>query len=313
MLRGLHVPAAQGVVGRLVEQPQQEPGGEQPHAGLLHVLPVQQALVYRVQNFLVGAAAVYVAAVLQGQLHRLLRPGGDLVVAVEIRHSPAVRDEMPPEAPLLPQDFLQRGAAAAGLPVGAVVGAHHGLHPGFLHAGLKGGEVGLLHVLLAGFGVEAVAQRLGAGVHGKVFCAGGPQQVLPVALQALDKAHPQPGGELRVLAVGLLAPAPAGVTEDVYIGGPEGEPLVDVPVPTGGGLVVFGPALDADGPAHLLHGGGVEGGGHADGLGEHGGHPGPGHPVEGLVPPVVGWHPPAGGWQGRRTAAGRPAPPASFG
>ena len=42
--------------------------------------------------------------------------------------------------------------------------------------------------------------------------------------------------------------------------------------------------------AQFFHQLGIEGGGHADGLGIHGGHAGAGHAVERFVPPVVGGH-----------------------
>ena len=295
---GLHIQPAQGVVLGLVKQAQHKAGGEQPHAGPGDEPGVQHTLGHRAEDLLVGAAAVQVAAVFQRQADRFLRPGGDLVVAVEVRHRPAVRDEMPGKAPVPAQDLLQSGAGAADFAVGAVVGAHDRLHPAFPHAGFKGGQVGFLHIPGGGPGVKAVAQRLRPRVDRKMLGAGGGQQVLPLPLDAPDEAHRQPGGEGGVLAVGFLAAAPAGVPEDVHVGRPEGQPLVDVPVAAGAGLVVLGPAFQPDHPADPLHQFRVEGGPQPDGLGEHGGHPRPGHAVQRFVPPVVGRHPQPG--DGRR-------------
>ena len=68
---------------------------------------------------------------------------------------------------------------------------------------------------------------------GKVLGAGGGFQIFAVALEAPDIGLAQLGGEVGVLAVGLMASAPAGVPEDVDIGGPEGQSLIDIPVALG--------------------------------------------------------------------------------
>ena len=131
------------------------------------------------------------------------------------------------EAPALTQDINQQGLGAAGsLAVDAVVRAHEGLNIGFLHRSLEGWQVGLPHVLLVGNGVELMTDGLGAGVHREVLGAGSDLQVLAVALQALDEANTQAGGQVGILTVGLVAAAPAGVTEDVDIGAPHAEALI---------------------------------------------------------------------------------------
>ena len=206
------------------------------------------------------------------------------------------------EAPLAPKELHhQRLAAAAGLAVGAVVCAHDGLHLRVLHQGLKGGKVGFLHVLGGSGGVEGVPEPLRAGMHGKVLGAGGSLHGVPVALQAPDVGLAQLRSEEGILAVGLVAAAPAGIAEDVDVGRPEGQALVDVPVAVAGGGVVLGAALGGGHVAQLLHQRGVEGGSHADGLGPHGSGARPGHPVERLVPPVVRGH--AQPVNGRRVVA----------
>ena len=208
---------------------------------------------------------------------------------MEVPDGPAVGGEVALEAPLAPQELHhQRLTAAAGLAVGAVVCAHDGLHLRVLHQGLEGGEVGFLHVLGGSHGVELMPEALRAGMHGEVLGAGGGLHGFPVALQAPDVGLAQLRGEEGILAVGLVAAAPAGIAEDVDVGRPEGQPLVDVPVAVAGGGVVLGAALGGGHIAQLLHQGGVEGSGHADGLGPHGSRAGAGHAVERLVPPVVG-------------------------
>ena len=206
---------------------------------------------------------------------------------MEIADRPAVGHEVALEAPFPAQDLLQGMAAAAGLAVGAVVGAHHGLHPR-VHQRVEGGQVGLGHVLPAGHGVEVVAQRLRAGVHREVLGAGGGLHRFALALQALHIARAQPAGQQRVLAIGLVAPAPAGVAEDVHVRGPEGQALVDVPVAVLRRGVVLRAALGGGDVAQPLHQRRVKAGGDADGLGKGRGRAGAGHAVQRFVPPVVG-------------------------
>ena len=203
------------------------------------------------------------------------------------------------EAPLFPEDVHQQRLGAAGrLAVDAVVRAHNGLHMGLLHRRFKGGQIGFLHVLGGGLRVELVADGLGAGVHGKVLGAGSGLDILAVALHAFDKAHAQAGGQVGILAIGFMAAAPAGIAEDVDVGAPQGQALVDVPVALGGLAVVLGAGFGGNNLRHLAVEILVKNGRHTDGLGEHRGRAGTGHAVERFVPPVVGRHAQAG--NGRR-------------
>ena len=177
--------------------------------------------------------------------------------------------------------------AAGGLAVHAVVGAHDGLHLRLGDELAEGVEIRLVEILRGDLGVELVAQVFRPGVDGEVLGAGGGPEILPVPLQPPDEGAAQPGGEVRVLSPGLVASAPPGIPEDVHVGGPEGEPLVDVPVAHGGLGVVLGASLGADDLRDALHRLFVPHGRKADGLGEHGGRTRPGHAVERLVPPVV--------------------------
>ena len=288
VLRALHRVIGDAVkFAALAQYAQHIAAGEQPDGGAADVRLGDHALCVGGHDELVGTAAVDIAAILQRQGDGLLGAGGDLVVLVEVAHGPAVGHEVALKPPVLPQNLLERGAAAAGLAVGAVVGAHHRLHPG-VHQRVEGGQIGLGHVLFGGPGVKFVSQRLRPGVDGEVLGAGRGLHHLAVPLEALHVGRAQLGGEEGVLAVGLVAPAPAGVAEDVHVGGPEGQPLVDVPIAVGRGGVVLGPALgggDVAQPPGQLR---VEPRRDADGLGIAGGHARPGHAVQRLVPPVVG-------------------------
>ena len=103
------------------------------------------------------------------------------------------------KAPFLAQDLLEQSeTGAAGLAVGAVVGAHDGVGAGLLHAGLEGGEVGLGHV--AGRG-----DRLEIGIHHATASSS--------ARRALSMSGPPiPIAESRRPAVARSAPSIAEVS-----------------------------------------------------------------------------------------------------
>ncbi len=273
----------------LAQNAQQIPGGKQPLRRRGDLLLRDQPLPDRSEDAPVAVPAVEVAAVLQRQGHGLGGGVGDHMPLVEIPDGPAVRYHVAPEPPFAPQEIRQEGSAsAAGFAVGAVIGPHDRLHARVYHAGLKGGQVGLRHILGGGLGVEAVAEILRAAVDGEMLGAGGGLHNRPVPLEAPDVGRAQPGGQIGVLAVRLMPPSPAGVPEDIDIGGPEGQTLEDVPVLLCGIGVVFRPPLRSSHVPQLFQQLIVKHGRKANGLREAGGRPSPGHAVEGLVPPVVG-------------------------
>ena len=126
-------------------------------------------------------------------------------------------------------------------------------------------------------------------VHGKVLGAGVGLEDIGVrrALQAAHHRHTQLAGEVRVFAVGLHAAAPAGIPEDIDVGRPERKALVPAHVAAFHGLAVLDAGFVAHGGKHLVHQGLVKGGRHGNGHREHRGLAVAGHPVQGLVPPVV--------------------------
>ena len=97
-------------------------------------------------------------------------------------------------------------------------------------------------------------------------------------------------GEVRIFAVGLHAAAPARVAEEVDVGRPEGEALIDVALAAADEFVVLGAGFIGDGGGDAEDEVLVPRGGEADGFGENGGASGAGDAVEALVPPVVGRH-----------------------
>ena len=69
-------------------------------------------------------------------------------------------------------------------------------------------------------------------MHGEVLGRGDHAIVVRiVALHAGNEGHAHAAGEERILAVGLLAAAPARIAEDVNVGCPEVEAFQDVAMP----------------------------------------------------------------------------------
>ena len=272
-----------------VQHAQTIPGGEQAHAGTGDVFFGDQAFLIGFHHVQVGVAAVHIAAVLDGHGSGFGCGIGDHVTGVEVPHGPAVADHMAFKAPFFAEDVQKQClATAAGFAIGAVIGAHDGFHVGFLHQRFESGQVGFPHVFFVGNGIKFVTDGFGAGMHGIVLGAGSQLQVFTVALQALDERHAQTTGEVGIFAVGFMAAAPAGITEDVDVGGPVGQALIDVPVAVGGVGIVLGAAFVGDDLGNFVQRFIVEHGGHADGLREHGGGTGTGYAVEAFVPPIVG-------------------------
>ena len=195
---------------------------------------------------------------------------------------------MPFKAPFAAQLAHQHVACAAGLAVRAVVSAHHGLDLCLPYQRPEGGEVGLFQILPGGDGIEVVAQRLRPAVYREMLGAGRCAQGFAVPLQAADKGFAEPRGQIGVLAVGLMPAPPAGITENVDIRGPHGEPVIDIPVAFGGVRVVFRTGLGGDGRGDFFQQLIVEHGRKPDGLGKARGGAAAGQAVQRLVPPVIG-------------------------
>ena len=290
VLVGVAVGVGDGVVLAVVgEQAQHNAAGEHALAAAGDVLLGHQTLLIGLHHVQVGVAAVHVAAHFEGQGGGFGSGAGHEMPGVEIADGPAVGGHMPLEGPLIAQNIHQQGLGAAGsLAVDAVVRAHDALHLGFLDCRFKGGQVGFLHVLRAGDRVKLMADGFRAGMYREVLGAGSDLQVLAVTLQTLDEPHAQAGGQVGILAVGFMAAAPSGVTEDVDVGAPHGQALVNVPILMGSLAVVLGAGLLADDLGDLLVEVLVKDRRQTDGLGEHSGRTCAGYAMERFIPPVVG-------------------------
>ncbi len=180
-------------------------------------------------------------------------------------------------------------AGAGRLAVDAVIGAHDRGRLAVHHRGAKGGEIGVLLVMAAHRHVDGMTARLRSAMDGEMFRRRDDAPITRiVALKPGDEGNAHARGEIGVLAIGLLAPAPARIAEDVDVGRPEIEALEDaVLVRRAPKDVVFHSRLGADGDRHLVDQRRIESGGEADRFGEYGRITVARHTVQRLAPPIV--------------------------
>ena len=122
----------------------------------------------------------------------------------------------------------------------------------------------------------------------EVLRAGGCLPVLPVSLQAFYKRNAQRSRQVGILPVGLLASPPARIPEDIDIRRPEGQSLIDIPVPKRAEGIVLGTPFNGDHIRNLLDQFFVKCRAKGDRLRETGRGACPGNSVQALVPPVIG-------------------------
>src|ERR1700749_2727504 len=112
-------------------------------------------------------------------------------------------------------------------------------------------------------------------MYGIVLGRGDGAEIVGVlTLDALDKCGAETRGEERILAVGFLAAAPAGITKDVDIRRPDGEAEVAFVIAVADGVVVLCASFSGDDFADGVDERLIPGGGVSDGLRKHGGETG---------------------------------------
>ena len=287
MLPGLHLQIGKLIKLRLVKKPQKIPGGKETGCRFCDLLLGNQAVLTGLLHIKIGAAAVQITAVIDCQSRRFLSSGCHHMAGMKITDGPAIRNKVPLKAPLTPKDALKLVAAAAGLPIHPVVGSHDGLHPCVLHQHLKGRKVGLVKIFFCRPSVKLMAQSLRSGVNREMLRAGGGLHIFTVSLKTFYKSGSQFSGEVRVLSVGLMTPAPSGITENVDIRRPEGQSLINIPVIVLHILIVFRSSLSGNNLRHLMKKLRIKAGCQTDRLRKNRRLTASGHAMKSLIPPVV--------------------------
>src|SRR5574344_1640894 len=141
-----------------------------------------------------------------------------MVTFVEVAHRPAVRNDMPLEAPLAPQNvFEQVLASAAWFTERSIICAHHRLNS-CINERLECRTVCFKQIFLAYHRIEFVAVLFRPGVNGIMFCTRRNLQMVWVsALKSFYKSGSHARSEVGVLAVCLLSSSPARITEYVDV------------------------------------------------------------------------------------------------
>ncbi len=240
-------------------------------------------------------AADHVHPADEAQRHAIHPVGlvGQRILAIDIGGTAAVGDDVAFETPLPAQPFLHQELAGTGRhAVQRVIGAHHRADLAVDHGGTEGRQKSFLEILRRRVEILLVAPLLRPAVHGEML-GRGDGLVIPgiVALQAGDERIGDLSGQVWILAIGFLAASPAWIAEDVDVGRPHRQPLVE---PAGAvglqRLEVLGAKLGRDDLCRLVHPLGVPGGGHADRLRKDRRDACAGDAMESFVPPVVGGH-----------------------
>ena len=110
---------------------------------------------------------------------------------------------------------------------------------------------------------------------------------LAFALQTFYKCHAEAAGEIRVLPVRLMTASPARIAENIYIRGPERQPLINVTVFLCCIGIVFRTSLRRNHISNLTEQRIVKGCAKPDRLRKYRCLSGSRHAVKRLVPPVI--------------------------
>ncbi len=184
--------------------------------------------------------------------------------------------------------FQQERVCASRLAVDAVVSAHNRLGLAFRDRCAKRRQVSVFHVVLRYLHVHAMPRCFRSAVHGKMFRRGNHAKIFwIVTLQSGDKRHSHSSGEKRILAVGFLAAAPPRIAKNIYVRGPEVEPLHNVAPSCAHRLIMFGARFGANHFGHVMDQRNVKRRREANRLGKYCSRARPGHSVQCLTPPVV--------------------------
>jgi hypothetical protein len=294
---GAQIGVRAGGVGR-EQRPESRAGLEQPDDGAVDHGLVEVAPADGGRQLGIGVAAVQVVTGREGGGRGRRVVEAEIVELGHVVDRVAVGDDEPLEAPIAAQGLVQqqrRGACREA--VDGVVCAHHRPRSTLDHRLTEGWQVGGLQVLRRHVDVEPVAAGLGPGMDREVLGRGDGAGVF--GIRSLDPAHEGCGqrpGQVRVLAIGLLPSAPAGVTIDVDVRRPQGQALIAAWIAVADGIEL-GPGFDRHCLADPAHQALVPRRGQADGLREHRGRAVAGQAVQALVPPLVAADPEPRNWR----------------
>ncbi len=152
----------------------------------------------------------------RGAVRRIFMAIGDILDGIAVGNNVALK--APGSAQMI---FQQQIVGAGWLAIDAVIRAHDRSGLRFDDRRPEGRQIGIFQVMGRYEYVGDVAGRFRPRVNGKVLRSRNDvRQVGVVALHARDEGNTHPGCQVRIFAVGFLAPAPSRVAEDVDVGRP---------------------------------------------------------------------------------------------
>ena len=149
---------------------------------------------------------------------------------MKILDCPAIGSNMTFKSPFFPQNIRQKtSASTAGFSVCSIISSHDRLYCGFLYTGFKCRQVGLPQILFIHFRIEFMAQAFRSAMYCKMFCTCcNLQIILIMSLKAFNISHTETAGKIRILTEGLMTSPPSRITENIDIGCPEGQALINI-------------------------------------------------------------------------------------
>ena len=106
-------------------------------------------------------------------------------------------------------------------------------------------------------------------------------------MKPLNICHAQSRSQHRILPVGLMSPSPARIAEDIDIGSPEGQSLINIMIFMLLRLLILGATLHCDRLTDLLQQLRIKGCSQTDRLWKHGRPAGSCHSMQRLIPPII--------------------------
>ena len=108
-----------------------------------------------------------------------------------------------------------------------------------------------------------------------------------MSLKSFDITHAHTGGQIGILSEGFMSASPSGITENIDIGRPEGQSLINIRIIIFLLHVEFGTSLCGYCFCHFLCQILIERSGKSDRLWKYGSCSGSCHTVKRFIPPVV--------------------------
>ena len=207
---------------------------------------------------------------------------------MEVTDCPAVRSIMTFEFPFSSQDIFHKiFMCTAGFSVCSVIGTHYSFYICFCNQCFKSRKVCFPHILHTYFRIKFMSQRFRATMYCKMFCAGSSFHNRSITLKSFYEFHAKSGRQIWILTIGFMPSAPSRISENVYIGGPESKPLINISVFFCRICIVFCSSFSCNDIADFFHLFIIKYCSHCNCLREHGCHTCSGYSMQCFIPVIV--------------------------